>query len=244
MEINSESIYGTTASPFSELSFGRCTKKSYDTGTTFYFHIFDWPQDGKLIIPGLNNEVNLAYMQADLKPLEFTKEGSDVVVMLPETAPDEINSVLTVHVRGPLDITQKNDMLSADGSLVLRPASAYMHNNEGAREIQVSDRAVPNIASWTDENAWIEWSVKFDQPGTYEVFGEVAVEGDKTRFVIGMPKKHIPAEVTSTGGYNSYENVSLGKIEISEPGTYPVQVIPDPDNWQPMNVRKLELKLK
>ena len=72
----------------------------------------------------------------------------------------------------------------------------------------------------------------------------MAVEGEKTRFVVGMPKKHTSVEVASTGGYGNYKNVSLGTIEISEPGTYPVQVIPEPENWQPMNVRKLELKLK
>ena len=244
MDINSESIYGTTASPFSEFSWGRCTKKSYDKGTTFYFHIFDWPEDGKLVIPGLNNKVNMSYMLADMKPLEFQKSGSDVVVSLPSEAPDKIDSVLVMHVGGPLDITGQNDMLAADGSLVLKPKAAYMHNNEGAKEIRVSDNEVPNIAYWTDPNAWVEWSVKFEQAGTYDIVGEVAVEGEKTRLMIGMPEKHAAAEVGSTGGYGNYKKVPLGTIEIEAPGTYPVQVIPDADNWQPMNVRMLELKLQ
>jgi alpha-L-fucosidase len=48
MKVNSQSIYGTTASPFAHLPFdGRCTRK----GQTLYFHIFKWPGNGSLTLP-------------------------------------------------------------------------------------------------------------------------------------------------------------------------------------------------
>jgi alpha-L-fucosidase len=62
MKVNSESIYGSSGSPFGKLDWGRCTKKEYAKGTTLYLHVFDWPEDGKLFVPGLENKVEQAYM--------------------------------------------------------------------------------------------------------------------------------------------------------------------------------------
>ncbi len=51
MDVNGEAIYGTTASPFSNLPWGRCTKKIDDDGATLYLHVFDWPSDGRSARP-------------------------------------------------------------------------------------------------------------------------------------------------------------------------------------------------
>ena len=61
MKINEESIYGTTASPFQKLDWGRCTQKAKCKNTVLYFHVFNWPSDGQLTIPGLKNKINKAY---------------------------------------------------------------------------------------------------------------------------------------------------------------------------------------
>jgi alpha-L-fucosidase len=43
MKVNGESIYGTTASPFAKLAWGRATQKP----GKIYLHVFNWP-DGQL----------------------------------------------------------------------------------------------------------------------------------------------------------------------------------------------------
>jgi len=58
LNINGESIYGTTASQFENLKWGRSTTKPQK----LYFHVFDWPSDGKLLVPGLLTEVESAYL--------------------------------------------------------------------------------------------------------------------------------------------------------------------------------------
>ncbi|MDX1284659.1 MAG: alpha-L-fucosidase, partial [Draconibacterium sp.] len=42
MQQNSESIYGTNASPFFKIPWGRCTVKEVKDDTNLYFHVFDW----------------------------------------------------------------------------------------------------------------------------------------------------------------------------------------------------------
>ncbi|RQW07490.1 alpha-L-fucosidase, partial [candidate division KSB1 bacterium] len=51
MSVNGESVYGTQASPFKQLDWGRCTQKAIGGDTRLYLHVFDWP-DGKLVVPG------------------------------------------------------------------------------------------------------------------------------------------------------------------------------------------------
>jgi len=52
MRKNGSAIYATSASPFRRLSWGRCTQKRTTTGGTLYLHVWDWPADGRLLLPG------------------------------------------------------------------------------------------------------------------------------------------------------------------------------------------------
>ena len=51
--VNGEGIYGTTGSPLPPLKWGRATQKTSASGTTVYLHVFQWPKDGQLTVPGL-----------------------------------------------------------------------------------------------------------------------------------------------------------------------------------------------
>jgi alpha-L-fucosidase len=104
LKVNGESIYGTTASPFEKLSWGRCTQKP----GKLYLHIFDWPADGKIKIPGLRSEFEEAYLLADEKhnSLVVAREGeNDVVINVPEKPLDPIDTVVVLKIKGPPDVT-------------------------------------------------------------------------------------------------------------------------------------------
>ena len=62
MKINSEAIYGTTASPFQALDWGYCTQKN----GKLYLHVFDRPADGKINLP-IKNKVTAVYALASPK---------------------------------------------------------------------------------------------------------------------------------------------------------------------------------
>jgi alpha-L-fucosidase len=97
MKVNSESIYGTTASPLGEVSWGRCTAKP----GKLYLHVFDWPTNGKLEVPGLKNKVKKAYLLADKKRSELlvTHESREkIVITVPSKAPDPVNTVIVLQI--------------------------------------------------------------------------------------------------------------------------------------------------
>ena len=102
MRINGASIYGTRASPFAQpFSWGRCTAKPSPAGNTrLYLHVFDWPPDGKLAVPGLRSQVRRAYLLADPKQaaLHVVPDDRGVTVSIPPTAPDATASVVVLEI--------------------------------------------------------------------------------------------------------------------------------------------------
>ena len=104
MRVNGESNIGTTASPFSELPWGRCTKRVGNEGTVLYLHVFDWPTDGKLRVPGLQNEIKEARLLAGGELLKTDRDGTDVVILLPAKAVDAVDTVLAVEILGTVKV--------------------------------------------------------------------------------------------------------------------------------------------
>ena len=129
--------------------------------------------------------------------------------------------------------------------MVLSADEAYIHNNEGSRNARVQQHdGVANIGYWTDAEAWVEWSFEIDRPGRYQVLAEVAIEADSTRFYLILPYRRVSVEARSTGGYGKYASRGLGGITLDEPGEYTLQIRPERSDWQPMNLRQIELKLQ
>lgn len=110
MQVNGEAIYGTTASPFTtQLPWGRCTQKAATHGTILYLHVWDWPADGKLLVPGLKNKVARACLLKRNflgwpKRLAVANGPDGVTVTVPESAPDKISSTVVLKIKGVPDI--------------------------------------------------------------------------------------------------------------------------------------------
>jgi len=100
MKTNGEAIYDTKASPFGLFAWGRCTQKENAKNTILYFSVFDWPKDGKLIIPGLQNKVVTASLLADKGKLKTGKTAEGTIVNLPLKALDPIATVIKIEVKG------------------------------------------------------------------------------------------------------------------------------------------------
>jgi alpha-L-fucosidase len=97
MHIYAVSIYGTTRSPYTdEPKWGVYTKKP----GKLYVHIFDWPNDGIIKIPSLTNTINKIYLMNNPAELLDYNCGENITVLIPEEAPNQINSVMVLEVDG------------------------------------------------------------------------------------------------------------------------------------------------
>ncbi len=111
MRVYSQSIHGTSASPFPSLPWGRATERRIDANTTrLYLHIFEMPADRVLVVPGLLNEAKAARFMGETgaPPLAVSRRGDDLRIALGEApagatpAPDV---VVELDIAGEPDVT-------------------------------------------------------------------------------------------------------------------------------------------
>jgi len=116
MKTNGEAIYGTSASPFKQLKWGRCTQKSIGDKTRLYLHVFDWPENGKLVVPGIYSDAVQSYLLADESKtnLKVERDQDALIISIPLKAPDQNNSVIVLDVAGKPDVNNPPLFESSD----------------------------------------------------------------------------------------------------------------------------------
>jgi alpha-L-fucosidase len=242
MKVNSESIYGTTASPFRVLPFGRATEKAETNGnTTLYLHVYNWPADGRLVIPGLDNEVLSAKLLANGKTLTSTKENNQVVVNVPASALDENATVIKMLIKGKPNVQPFVQQQEANGSIVLHPELADLNVEKGGESMKSEGGNEQNLGFWTDPKASASWKVMVKKPGTYHVETWVATQASSTSVNFISGEETLKREITNTGGYGNYKKISLGTIKIDKAGLTSFALTADKSKWEPVNVRKIVL---
>ena len=104
------SIYGTEASPFASLPWGRATRRSLSGNVIrLYLHVFDWPADGRLVVDGLLNEPRRAFVlgEAGARPLPVERRADGLTISVPAKAPDAIDSVVVLDIEGPPRVAER-----------------------------------------------------------------------------------------------------------------------------------------
>ncbi len=200
MDVNGEAIYGTSASPFKRLAWGRCTQKP----GKLYLHVFDWPK-GDLVVPGLKNRVTRAYLLADAarSPLPVKTVQGGVAVTLPSQAPDDVASVVVLEIEGAPDIDVLPIAEAADGSVTLKAADADI---QGERIKYETRRGQGNIGAWSRAKDYVSWDFAVKHPGTFEVEATYACDRKSagSKFNVQVGDQKLSSEVEDTGGWRTY----------------------------------------
>ena len=107
MKTNGASITGTSSCPLPKLAWGRCTQKlasrAAPATSEIYLHVFDWPADGTLRVPGIRGRVVAASLLGERKKLVVKKAGDDTITLsLPSAASDPICPTILLRVQGPV----------------------------------------------------------------------------------------------------------------------------------------------
>ncbi len=238
MKVNGEAIYGTTASPFEKLGWGRCTQKKLPGGNTrLYLHVFNWPENGKLLVPGLKNAVEAAQLLADGSQLSAAAGAEGVTVSLPAAAPDPVSSTVVLRIKGEPQVEPTLTAQEPDGSLKLVAEEATTHGNQ--IKFEAGDNR-NSIGFWVDSADWIEWQFKVTAPGKFKVTADIAATGSG-KFTVSAGGSRLSATAPNTGDYGKFQKVELGVIELAAPGKTSLAVKAVKEGWQPFNLRSLRL---
>ncbi len=155
MQINGEAIYATQASPFKKLDWGRCTQKAAGDDTRLYLHVFNWPSDGKLKVPGIFNQAKQVYSLADPRKnlLPVHREEDALVITLPAQAPDPHNSVVVLDIAGKPDINNPPKITREFDIFVDTIEVAFISDRDNVEMRYTLDGSIPSISSTLAKNA-------------------------------------------------------------------------------------------
>ena len=148
MDVNGEAIYGTSAGPFRKLDWGRCTMKRDGNTTTLYLHVFDWPKDGMLAVPGMGNDSRSARLLGSTSgTLAVSRHDSDLRIALPAAAPDRIASVIALEIDGE-PIVYEPPAIAAPADILVKPMQVALQAPSSALEVRYTiDGTMPTMQS-------------------------------------------------------------------------------------------------
>lgn len=173
LKIQGEAIYGNKKTDIPVPQWGVTTQKN----DIIYAHVYDWPEDGRLVIGGLTSDIANIWLVPDKqkKPLVFSSvNGKDLEIILPLTAPDTINTVIALQVKTGkpaysvrlLNPQKDNTLLTFDAQLTgkeLGYGDGKMYRNY--------------ISNWTNTNQFIEWHLRTSEPVKYDIYLDYNTSG-------------------------------------------------------------------
>jgi alpha-L-fucosidase len=238
MDVNGESIYGTEASPFFKLPWGRCTSRATGKGTTLYLHVFNWPENEVLIVPGISTKVSSVKLLEDpTQELSSYFEGDDLLIELPAQAPNPVNTVLVVETTGSMEVKSNMPTLT-EGQVVLAADFADIHNpGYGTHAILKGSGEEAKITNWIDPRVRLEWMFHITEPGTYAVKAQVKAE-DSSKLLVKIGEEELEAEIKAN---EDFTDTILGEIEVSETGDLIMSIRPVQDGWKGMELGQVML---
>lgn len=215
LKVNGESIYGTSASPFTRLPFfGRATVKD----NTLYLHVFDWPADGKLRVPGLANTVRAGRVLGSAAKVAWMRDGEDAVLTLSGEAPSDAASVVALELDGTPKVAGEAALRpETDGALRLSAAAAEIESNLGQRAKKENLLGHVYVTQWTRGEDKLNWLVNVPAAGEYTVELSYAATraADRVPFQLEAGKRVLKSLVKATPGQFAFRRTTLGKIRLA-----------------------------
>lgn len=241
MKVNSEAIYGTTSSPFPRrLPWGRVTTKASGNSTTLYVHVWQWPGDGKLLLPSLKETPVKATLLAVGEAIKTQNTSEGLVLQLPPNAPDPDVSVVRLDFADSITITMppfpspdENGRVTF-GGLDADP-HGYLDGN-----FQLRDSG-PNayLTEWKNPAWTLEYLFKAPQAQKWLVTAEVSATSP-VNLTVEVGKVSTPARVPATGPDLTWKTVPLAIVELPA-GQAEFKLKGVANGWKPISVRKLLL---
>jgi alpha-L-fucosidase len=233
---NGESIYGTTASPLGRLPFkGRCTAKP---GKVFV-HVFEWPDNRELVIPGILSKIQKVYLLADpgQKPLPFKHQDGDLILeiiatQLPSGAFHEYNTVIAIEYEDELKTEKKPLLVDPSYRTYLTPDMATLTGEKFAYSFHnvwhdLNIRGY-HVTNWNELDDTMEWPVRSIRKGRYEVYlkyGATAGCEDNV-FEILLGNQVLEGKVQGTGDWYTYESFFAGNVELDRANEFTLTIRP------------------
>lgn len=226
---NKESVYGSSFSPFPNLTWGFCTSKP----GAFYFHVLHWPENGILRIPDIAKNSKSATILSSGQELKYKVAGNDIIVSLPLIAPDPLSTVIKVEYTG--------EPLISDIMTIMEgyPVSMSAHSSHKAGNTTYNEfrwmeefgdwKYASYIGGWKSPDDYAKWTFKVNEPGTYKLVLDYAYLQKKgsAEGLIEIGDQKLYFETLHTGNeLFHYRDHEIGNVRFENPGVEELVITP------------------
>ena len=149
--------------------------------TMYPMCIYKWPQDGKITLPGLQNDIKKTKLLVNgkRKKLKTSQKNGWTTIYLPAKRPEKLVSVVEVQVEGTIKV---------DHSLTLDPGypTSFFVAFAESENCSIEEKRwmekfgewkhIEQAQDWTDESK-VTWEVEIMQPGYYQIDLNYAADG-------------------------------------------------------------------
>lgn len=234
-------VYGAGSSPWGHaLPWGDVTTQ----GNSLFLSVFNWPQDGKLYLPGLSSDIISAKILGQNTLLKYEKKDNWIVFNVPYKAPDSPVSVIEVQLGNKAEVDQTHGIYPNIQTTILTDFAKVSNANKK------SIRWMEKFGEWkktTQVSKWkkkgkVEWEVEVLEPGYYYL--ELSYKGEgrlvwKTTTDEGIMVQNQQA---ATEKYQAYP---MGILEFKTKGKHTVTVSlvegnPDTSSLKSITIKPIE----
>lgn len=229
-----EAIHGADSTPFGPLAWGEVTARD----KTLFLHVFQWPEDGRLILPGLESTVSQARLTSG-QWLNFATQEEGVVITVPKAKPDELIPVVIVELKDAPSASRDQYVLGGFKQ-TLETATAELSGAE-LKEVKWMEKFgdwkhVDSVVGWETTDASATWTFKVVEPVSFylDVEYTAGVEEDNSEWELRINDETRPFPIIDTGERDTramgpelprYRNYRIGIIDL-QPGTHTLSISP------------------
>jgi alpha-L-fucosidase len=235
VDVNGESIYGTSASPFyfPDITW-RCTVKP----NRVYLHILNWP--GKSFrFEGLESDVKRAWFLANNKPVKFKRSGAVLTFDLPATPVDPYDTVIALEIP---DAAPRVARGFEAGNLPARLDLYSWSGRLNGEELRYDKNtySVTNFKHAATNSNQVQWYNYEALNGAYDV--ELTYACDDAAAGSGFKLGSITGKIEGTGG--RFATKKIGTLQLSPRDQVFAFSLPDDDKSAALRLQKITLTRK
>ena len=218
----SDVVYGAGSSPWGRaLPWGDVTMQD----NTLNLVVFDWPRDGRLLLPGLTTQISSANLLVSGKevPIEWSRTGDWVELTLPHLAAEKLASVVRVELVSDCEVDQTLGVHPNAGSrLMVDFAEVRGAKTEEQRWMEKFGEwvHVNQVSDWETDGEAV-WTVDVMEPGFYHLGLNYSGEGRLVWRIETNEGSMIQNQQNSSHVYHEYP---MGQIEFKTIGKHTIQV--------------------
>ena len=242
MNVNGNSIYATSSSPWKRLPFdGRATVH----GNRLYLNVFTWPSTGATLT-GLQTRVLRANVVATGQALSVTKDRNGSLVIGRPGHLDPISTAIVLTLASPPVVVDESGLIErqSNGDFNLGAPDADL--SKGGAQVE-GNPGQEDIGFWMHVTDTAEWTITVPASGAgkYRVdlnySCDPLIAGSTFDIDIDGAASGAHGTVARTAAWSDYKDSVLANTVTLKPGKHVLSVRPVKITYAVMNLRRITL---